>query len=565
MRSLVSGAIMAALCTLLPVEAKIAEGKTSLTVTSATTLCAQASLGTQKADPDESGRFVFVVDLSAAGELVFQCGRKYSVHLSPGDDLRVRLENGNVVFSGRGAAENNYLATPAPVTMDRFMALVTLDRDAFQANWREARDQALKRISDLADTVDADFAARERARTSYAWALGQVLFPFFHWRESNAGTAAFAAEPPLALENIVIEVPEWQALDEYQKFLAAYLHENARRRIADDPELQTGDNRWLRAEMAEALALKHPALRLGRAGAIIEAHVGDNGARDVDAIWKQYLALSPPAADVERIKTMIAEDHAKDLEHRTETYQTVDGVKLKLRILPPVTGEEAKPNQAAVLWFHGGSWSEGAWWHCPILCQSLRERGITVVAVELRTGNRFDAGPLEQMDDGIAAYRWVRERAAAFGVDRNRIGIAGFSSGATLALLLTTRGVDRSDDGSPLYPAITLVMGACADPTAAEEDGWFRRRAALRGKPTDYSPMHLVRAGQPSLLAIHADHDEYCNIGAMRTFDARYRAAGNRAALTVVSDAGHFFPFYQKAGVASTRAFIDTTLTDWGW
>jgi acetyl esterase/lipase len=564
MRSLVSGAIVAALCTLLPVEARVAEGKTSLIVTSATTLCAQASLGTQKADPDESGRFVFVVAASAPGELIFQCGRKYAFYLSPGDDLQVRLENGGVGFSGRGAAANNYLATASPVAMDRFMALVTLDRDAFQLKWREARDQALRRISDLGDGVGDDFVARERARVSYAWAQGQVLFPFFHWRESDAVNAA-AVEPPLALDDVVIEAPEWQALDEYQRFLAAHLHENARRRIAKDPELQTGDNRWLRAEMAEALALKHPALRLGRAGAIIEAHIGDNGARDIDAVWKQYLALSPPAGDVERVKAMIAEDRARDIEHRAETYQTVDGVELKLRILPPVAIPEAKLESAAVLWFHGGSWSEGAWWHCPILCQSLRERGITVLAVELRTGNRFDAGPLEQMDDGIAAYRWVRERATALGLDSDRIGVAGFSSGATLALLLATRGVDRNDDGTLLYPAIALVMGACADPAAAEEDGWFRRRAALRGKPVDYSPMHLIQAGQPSLLAIHADHDEYCNIGSMRAFDARYRAAGNRAALSVVSDAGHFFPFYQKAGVASARAFIDATLTDWGW
>jgi len=535
----------------------------TLTVLPADSGCETARLSEAQAQPDQMGRFVFRPTLVAPAELVFECGRKYSFYLSPGDDLTVRLQTDGIVFEGRGSAANRYLAAPSAVSDQRFLAGVAQPWVVFAPAWAQARQADLERLSAIAAEVSSDFLARERARIAYRWALGQVMFPFMHWRETDAPALVPERTPVARLEDVPVEAPEWSGLPEYESFLGAYLHEQARARIAADPALQTGDNRWLRAELAAARDLRTPSLRLAQANRLMEAHVADNGAKGIEAIWPDYLALSPSTEVQERIEAAIAADHAKRDGHRIETYRTVDGVALDVHVLPPkADGSVAGP---AMLWFHGGSWTEGTWWQCPVICESLRGHGVTVLAVELRTGNRFDSGPLDYLDDATAAYRWIQERAAALGVDENRIGVAGFSSGGTLALMLATRGLDATDSRPARYPSAVIVMGGCANPIGPEEDGWFRRRVAEHGNPADYSPIDRVGSRQPPLLAVHARRDEYCSHTQMEAFVARYRAAGSDAALVSVADVGHFFPFYSPPGVQQTQEAVAATLVNWGW
>lgn len=65
------------------------------------------------------------------------------------------------------------------------------------------------------------------------------------------------------------------------------------------------------------------------------------------------------------------------------------------------------------------------------------------------------------LDDAQQAIRYVREHANEFGVDTNKIGIAGFSAGghlaATASTHYTTEGVSTRPDFSILfYPVITM-------------------------------------------------------------------------------------------------------------
>lgn len=556
----------AAISVFLATSAVRAETESAtLTVLPADVACETARLGEAQAQPDERGRFVFRPVLIAPAELVFECGRKYSFYLAPGDDMTVRLQADGILFEGRGAVANRYLAAPSAVSDRQLMAGVARPWEVFATAWAQARQADLKRLAAIAADVSPDFLVRERARVDYRWARGQVMFPFMHWRETDAPALVPDGPPVARMEDVPVEAPEWSALPEYQDFLGAYLHEQARSRIAADPALQTGDNRWLRAELAAARELRTPSLRLAQVNRLMEAHVADNGTKGIEAIWPDYLALSPPPEVQQRIEAAIAADHAKREGHRIEVYRTVDGVALDIHVLPPTAGDTGSGAGPAMLWFHGGSWTEGTWWHCPVICQSLRENGITVLAVELRTGNRFDSGPLEYLDDATAAYRWVEGHAVALGVDENRIGVAGFSSGGTLALMLATRGFDAADGTPARYPGAVIVMGGCANPIGPEEDGWFRRRVAEQDNPADYSPIDRVGSGQPPLLAVHASRDEYCSHAQMQAFVARYRAAGSDAALVSVADVGHFFPFYFPPGVKQTQQAVADAMVKWGW
>jgi acetyl esterase/lipase len=557
---------IATLAMLLSVVAHGAETVgTRLTIVTAADACESASLGDVQAKADPTGRFVFTPSLTEPRDLIFECGGKFSFYLSPGDDLTVHLRGKEIAFEGSGAAANRYMAAPSAVSTKQFMAQAPQPWETFAPAWAKARRADDERLAALADSVTPAFVAREHARIAYQWALGQVLFPFIHWRETDVPKLTPDGSPATRLGDVPVEAPEWSALSEYQAFIAAYLHEQARIKMASDPALRTGDNRWLRAELAAALELKTPSLRLEQASRVVETHVTDDGARDIEPTWKDYLALDPPADVRERIEKAIADDRAHRDGHRIEVYQTVDGVPLEIHVLTPTGDAHPAGATPAMLWFHGGSGTEGTWWHCPIFCKALRENGVIVLAVELRTGNRFDTGPLEYLDDASAAWRWTVAHATELGIDRNRIGVAGFSSGATLALITATRGIDSKDGKPAQFPAAVIAMGGCANPIGPEEDGWFRRRVAERGAPSDFSPIDRVKAGEPPLLAVHASEDEYCSSAQMRTFVDRYQAAGNDATLVWVPDVGHFFPFYFPPGVEQVRGTLTATLKKWGW
>src|SRR5690606_291231 len=114
----------------------------------------------------------------------------------------------------------------------------------------------------------------------------------------------------------------------------------------------------------------------------------------------------------------------------------------------------------------------------------LTERGITAFVLKYRLGRTPDAdadleafrtelqtnlaasrkagteGPItDQMwqfgaADGRQAIRWVRENAAKYGVDPNKVGIGGFSAGGavTLGATLHDDAASRPDFSVPVYP-----------------------------------------------------------------------------------------------------------------
>ena len=88
----------------------------------------------------------------------------------------------------------------------------------------------------------------------------------------------------------------------------------------------------------------------------------------------------------------------------------------------------------------------------------LNGQGITAFVLKYRMPNKHKEVPL---DDAQQAIRYVREHANEFGVDTNKIGIAGFSAGghlaATASTHYTTEGVSTRPDFSILfYPVITM-------------------------------------------------------------------------------------------------------------
>jgi len=110
----------------------------------------------------------------------------------------------------------------------------------------------------------------------------------------------------------------------------------------------------------------------------------------------------------------------------------------------------------ALVYFHGGGFVIGSLDSHDRLCRALAERaGCKVVAVDYRLAPEHPfPTPLE---DALAAFRWVAEKAGELGIDAARIAVGGDSAGGNLAAVLSQRARDEGGPGPCfqllIYPA----------------------------------------------------------------------------------------------------------------
>lgn len=138
------------------------------------------------------------------------------------------------------------------------------------------------------------------------------------------------------------------------------------------------------------------------------------------------------------------ETNAKESDIVSVSPDVVYGHKLGLAMTMDVF-TPAKPKGVGVLFMVSGGWYSN--WSPPEqlkpLLKPLTDAGFTVFAVRHGSSPRFTIP--EAVGDVQRAVRFVRSRAADFGIAPNRIGVFGMSAGGHLSLVLGTMG----DDGNP--------------------------------------------------------------------------------------------------------------------
>ncbi len=197
------------------------------------------------------------------------------------------------------------------------------------------------------------------------------------------------------------------------------------------------------------------------------------------------------------------------------------------RILVRVTRPDALTGPAPTLFFiHGGGWFQGNLDTAEVEC-GLRASEVPcqIASVDYRLAPEHPfPTPLE---DCVAAYRWMLDRADDLGVDLARVAVGGTSAGGNLGAALCLALRDR---GLPL-PIVQLLDVPCLDLTMASpsmsEDAegagltaadvrqyveWYCHGLAGSGgtDPTEplVSPLHAADlSGLPPAVITVAEHD----------------------------------------------------------
>jgi acetyl esterase/lipase len=253
-------------------------------------------------------------------------------------------------------------------------------------------------------------------------------------------------------------------------------------------------------------------------------------------------------------------------------FSTPQGFRpLRLDLYRPGGAVQSRP---LVIYIHGGGWQSGhtrhsgAFENWPGVLAALAAKGYVVASVEYRLSGeaRFPAA----IDDVRAAIRWLRSRAAEFGIDPTRAVVWGGSAGGQLAALAAMQCERRTaEHESDCVQGLIAWYGIfdfgslgepVADSAPARYLGSADRAAA--------SPIAFVDATDPPVLLIHGVKDQTVPIQQSRDFLARLKAKGVSASLIEIADVDHSFVgatpeatwAASEQAIASSFEFIDRTV-----
>lgn len=256
-----------------------------------------------------------------------------------------------------------------------------------------------------------------------------------------------------------------------------------------------------------------------------------------------------------------------------QTYATVDGKALKLDLYLP-----AASKAPLVVYVHGGVWHLGNKSAGAGFATALAKEGFAVASLDFRqtTEAPFPAN----IHDIKAGIRFLRAKADSYGYNGERIGIAGESSGAHLALLTgVTNGNAELEGKVGEFPATSSAVQAIVSYFAAtdlttilaqstpfglgvREPGLKLLLGDLPDKKPELarlaSPVFHVDAGDPPLYLLHGDLDPQMPVNQSLQMLGEYKAAGLDVTFDPVHGAPHggplfFTPEHQKAVIAFLR------------
>jgi acetyl esterase/lipase len=222
----------------------------------------------------------------------------------------------------------------------------------------------------------------------------------------------------------------------------------------------------------------------------------------------------------------------------------------------------------AVLWIHGGGWERGDK-NGNSGAQLLVNEGFVTASLFYRLSG--DSPFPADVEDCKCAIRFLRANAPKYGIDPDRIGVAGASAGGHLAELVATADPSAGLEGnggwqnvsskvqaaSAFYGASDFTVGALQFQHHTGQVIVKLFRGTEKDKPELYrkaSPILYVSKDDPPLLLAHGEKDDLIPFEQSVRMAEAYRHAGLPIEFIAVKNAGHDF---QQVGDAPLSPSVE--------
>ena len=232
-------------------------------------------------------------------------------------------------------------------------------------------------------------------------------------------------------------------------------------------------------------------------------------------------------------------------------YKAVDGRdSLKLHVFFP---EERKTEKRpAIVYFFGGGWTNGTPFQFYRECAYYASKGFVAISADYRIRSVDRTTPYDSFEDAKDVIRWIGHHSEMFGIDAERIIVAGASAGGQLAAALGTSYTKNNEKHVPYamllyYPVLDTGIGSFAYDRFGK---WYK----------DVSPIDNVTHSTPPALLLVGGKDEICTLSTAQKFSEKMKSLGKKCELHIFENAGHPIFSYRSP---LTKTFYDVRqLTD---
>jgi len=289
-------------------------------------------------------------------------------------------------------------------------------------------------------------------------------------------------------------------------------------------------------------------------------HITHNGFKHTEQLYQMFKEQCADTTFRAKLQQVYRDAHNDLNDHLVREYKRIGKYGLDIHIFNKgsVTATYKKP---AIVYFHGGSWSEGQpSWHFEA-CRRYAANGWVACSVEYRIYGSQGTMPFAAVMDARSAIRWLREHGNELGIDTGRIVATGNSAGGhlVLATALANGWNEKTDDlkFSPV-PNVLLVNSGVYD-LMDEKTAWIRKDLKNKNLAKGISPNELVRKNLPPTLLIHSMADQNVPYPSVVKFVELMKGAGNTPELKTLEQGGHFIfdhPVYTPTVFAWRKDFL---------
>ncbi len=436
----------------------------------------------------------------------------------------------------------------------KFVEYNSLPEKEFTTKIEKTRLSFHNLLKEYSDKLDTKFIESEQIGIRYYFDKLLLDFPSNYYTYTGKKTSLSLENQKKLQQNLAdFNKPTFLTNNDFTEYIKSYLRYAITEEIKKSV-YQKKDNQRLNAawHLISKLFKNQDVVDYWKYDYLYN-HIDNLGVKNIETLYKEFKTDCKNPVYLNKISELYDADYQNRKNNLVKTYKKIGNIGLDIHLFLPKEETSTKFKKPTIVFFHGGSWTEGKPDYFFEAGERYAQMGWAAAAVEYRLYERNNTLPFEAVMDAKSAIRWLRKNADEFGIDPEKIIATGNSAGGHLVLAsaLVKNWNEKTDDlNFSSIPNVLLINAGVFDLTD-DKTAWIRRNLKDKNLAKEISPNHLLKTKLPPTLIIHGTSDGNVPFSTAETFkkEADKLGIGENIKFYTLRDAPHYIwfdPRYSK-------------------